>query len=180
MAKKNFRPGLSKAKSLRRKQKVVGVGEVVGRVLDIPRLRERLLHEEIFRQWRKVVGSGLIDKCQPTRIKRHTLYIDVKSSSWAHQLIYLQEEIIKRVNELAGGTLIASIHCRAVKVGRLKTLSGPFAKSEKLLSGALVSEAEELQWRKQTEASVKDPDLVEIICRMRCHCEARQRWLEKS
>ncbi len=180
MAKKFFQPVLVKPKRLRRKQKVVAVGDVVGRVLDAPRLRERLLHEEIFRQWRKVVGGGLIDKCQPTKIKRHTLYIDVKSSSWAHQLIYLQEEIINRVNNLAGVTLIAAIHCRAVKAGQLKTVSGSAEKGEKLLSGSLVSEAEELVWRKETETSVKDPELLEIICRMRCHCEARRRLAEKS
>ena len=180
MAKKFFRPALSKTKRLRRKQPVVVVGEVVGRVLDSPRLRQRLLHEDIFRQWRKVVGGGLIDKCQPTRIKRHILYIDVKSSSWAHQLIYMQEEIINRVNELAGATLIAAIHCRAVKVGQLKTVSGPAGKGGKVLPGALVSEAEELLWRKQTETLVKDPELVEILCRMRCHCEVRQRLVERS
>ncbi|MCD6430304.1 MAG: DUF721 domain-containing protein [Deltaproteobacteria bacterium] len=180
MAKKYFRPVLSKAKKLRRKQPVVAVGDVVGRVLDTPGLRQRLLHEDIFRQWRKVVGGGLIDKCQPTRIKRHILYIDVKSSSWAHQLIYLQEEIINRVNELAGVTLIAAIHCRAVKAGRLKTVSGSVEKGEKLQFGSLVSEAEEFSWRKQTETLVKDHELVEILCRMRCHCEVRQRLVERS
>ncbi len=180
MAKKNFWPTLSKANKSRRKQAVVAVGEVVGSILDTPKLRQRLLHEDIFRQWRKIVGGGLMDKCQPLRIKRNILYINVKNSSWAHQLIYMQEEIISRVNKLAGATLIAAIHCRAVKAKLLKPVGGPVGKSEKLQSGSLVSEAEELAWRKQTETLVKDPELVEIICRMRCHSEVRQRLVEKS
>ena len=178
MAKKFFRPALSPAKRSRRKQPVVRVGEVVGPILDNPKLHQRLLHEDIFRQWRKVVGGGLIDKCQPTRIKRHILYIDVKSSSWAHQLIYLQEEIINRVNELAGATLIASIHCRAVKAGQLKMVSETAGKGGKVQFCSLVTEAEELEWRKETEILVNDPELVEILCRMRCHCKTRQRMTE--
>ncbi len=184
MAGKFFRPTLTKGQKrgqkLRRKQKVVAVGDVVGGLLDTPQLRERLLHEEIFRQWRKIVGGGLLDKCQPTRIKRNILYIDVKSSSWAHQLIYLQEEIISRVNEFAGMTLIASIHCRAVKTGQLKTASGSIARGAEILPETLVSEAEEQTWRKQSEALVKDSELVDILCRMRLNCETRQRLWGKS
>ena len=181
MAKKFFRqPASAKAKKIRRKQKVVAVGEIVGGLLDTPQLRERLLHENIFRKWRKIVGGGLLDKCQPNRIKRNILYIDVKSSSWAHQLIYLQEEIISRVNDFAGMTLISAIHCRAVKVGRLQSVSGSAVGGETLMAGALVSEAEELAWHKQTETLVKDPDLVDILCRMRVRCETRQRLAAKS
>lgn len=179
MAKKNFWPTLSKAKKSRRNQPVLAIGEVVGPILDTPKLRQRLLHEDIFRQWYKIVGSGLIDKCQPLHIKRNILYIAVKSSSWAHQLIYMQEEIINRVNELAGATLIASIHCRAVKGKLLKTSGRAAETSKKLQLGSLVSEAEEMAWRKQTEILVKDTELVELICRMRCHCETRQRLAER-
>ena len=184
MAEKNFksfRPSLSKAQNLRRKpQPVVTVGAVVGPILKAPQLRLRLLHEDIFRQWRKVVGAGLLDKCQPTRIKRNILYIDVKSSSWAHQLIYMQEEIITRVNELSGALLIGAIHCRAVKAGKLKKANGSTEKGEELESGALVSEAEELNWRKEAEARVNDPELVEILCQMRVHSEVKQRLMERS
>jgi len=177
---RSFRPALTKAQKLRRNQPVVTVSEVIGTVLNTPELRLRLLHEKIFRQWRKIVGGGLLDKCQPNRIKRNILYIDVKNSSWAHQLIYLQEEIITRVNELAGALLISSIHCRAVKAGKLKQADGPAEKAEKLQSGALVSEAEELNWRKETETRIDDPELAEILCRMRVHSEIRQRMMERS
>ncbi|MBN2809708.1 MAG: DUF721 domain-containing protein [Deltaproteobacteria bacterium] len=177
MAKKFWQAQVpAKKQTLRRKQKVVAVGEVVGGLLDTPQLRERLLHENIFRQWRKIVGGGLLDKCQPTRIKRNILYLDVKNSSWAHQLIYLQEEIISRVNASAGRTLISAIHCRVVKAGPLQAREEPAA-AEKLSSAALVSEAEALTWRRQTEALVRDPELIDILCRMRCHCVARQRLM---
>ncbi|MEA3332926.1 MAG: DUF721 domain-containing protein [Pseudomonadota bacterium] len=184
MAEKNFRhfrPALTKAQKLRRKnQLVVMVGEVVGPILNTPKLRLRLMHEKIFRQWRKIVGGGLLDKCQPTRIKRGILYIDVKNSSWAHQLIYMQEEIITRVNELAGAILISSVHCRAVKAGKLKKVAVTTKKDGVLQSGALVSAVEEQNWRQETETRVSDPELVEIICQMRVHSAIRQRMMEKS
>ncbi|HDS15770.1 MAG TPA: DUF721 domain-containing protein [Proteobacteria bacterium] len=158
-----------------RRSQPLPVGTLVDGVLSSPKLKERLLHEDVFRQWRKVVGGGLVDKCQPVRIKHHTLYIEVKSSAWAHQLIYMQEEIIKRVNELVGKFLIATIHCRAVRTQDQFSIGARPAPREKPPLAALVSEAEADAWRRETETRVKDPELVEVLCRMRRHAVFRQR-----
>ena len=158
-------------------KQAVAVAEIIGGVLDTRPLKMRLMHEDIFRQWPKIVGKGLVDKCQPHRIKGHTLYLDVVSSSWAHQLIYLQEEIISRVNKLAGTLLIASIHCRAVKKRELKIIAGDGGSANKILSGDLVSEAETNKWQREIAAEVKDPDLCRLLSRMRCHSEIKRRAL---
>ena len=151
------------------------MAEIVGGVLDTRRLKMRLLHEDIFRQWQKIVGKGLVDKCQPRRIKGHTLHLDVISSSWAHQLIYLQEEIISRVNKLSGTLLIASIHCRAVKKRELEIVNYELKPAIPVLPGNLVSEAETKKWQREIAAQVKDPDLCALLSRMRCHSEIKRR-----
>ncbi|NPA25709.1 MAG: DUF721 domain-containing protein [Deltaproteobacteria bacterium] len=159
----------------------VAVGELLEKVLDNPKVRERLLHDRVFSQWRRIVGPGLLDKCRPVRIKRHILYIEVKNSSWAHQLIYMQEEIINRVNRLVGVVLITGIHCRAVKGGKLASLSERGEKNRGRPDfSSLVSEAEEEEWRSQICARVSDRDLAELLLRMRCSCEGRRRFLEKN
>jgi len=158
-------------------KQAVAVAEIVGGVLDARPLKMRLMHEDVFRQWRKIVGKGLVDKCQPRRIKGHTLYIDVVSSSWAHQLIYLQEEIISRVNKLVGTLLIASIHCRAVKKRELKIFNGDPGPANQVFSDDLVSETETEKWRNEIAAEVKDPDLCRLLSRMRCHSEIKRRAL---
>ncbi|MBN2706075.1 MAG: DUF721 domain-containing protein [Deltaproteobacteria bacterium] len=165
----------SRAPGRRRRSQPLPVGTLVEGVLSSPKLKERLLHEDVFRQWRKVVGGGLVDKCQPVRIKHHTLYIEVKSSAWAHQLIYMQEEIIKRVNELVGKLLIATIHCRAVRAKDPFSTGATPTLREKPYLEALVSEVEQEAWRRETETRVKDPELVEVLCRMRRHAVFRQR-----
>ena len=162
-------------RSKRRNKQAVAVAEIVGGVLDSRRLKMRLLHEDIFRQWQKIVGKGLVDKCQPRRIKGHTLHLDVSSSSWAHQLIYLQEEIISRVNKLAGTLLIASIHCRAVKKNELKKVDSDTGATVQVLRADLVSEAETRKWQSEIAAEVKDPDLCALLSRMRCHSEIKRR-----
>ncbi len=158
-------------------KQAVAVADIVGGVLDTRPLKMRLLHEDIFRQWRKIVGKGLIDKCQPRRIKGYTLHLDVVSSSWAHQLIYLQEEIISRVNKLAGTLLIASIHCRAVKKRELKVVVSDTESATQILPSNLVSEAETKKWQREIVAKVKDPDLSALLSRMRCHSEIKRRAL---
>lgn len=164
----------------RRNKQAIAVAEIVGGVLDTRSLKIRLLHEDIFRQWQKIVGKGLIDKCQPSRIKGHTLHLDVVSSSWAHQLIYLQEEIITRVNKLAGTLLIASIHCRAVKKRDLKIVDLADKSAIPVLNDSLVSPSETEQWRSEIAAKVKDPDLCDLISRMRCHSEIKRRTLQET
>jgi len=159
-------------------KQAVAVAEIIGGVLDVRPLKMRLLHEDIFRQWQKIVGKGLVDKCQPRRIKGHTLHLDVVSSSWAHQLIYLQEEIISRVNKLAGTLLIASIHCRAVKKRELKIVNGDGGFAAQIFSVDLVSEAETEKWQNEIAAEVKDPDLCRLLSRMRCHSEIKRRALQ--
>ena len=155
-------------------KRAVAVADIVGGVLDTRRLKMRLLHEDIFRQWRKIVGKGLVDKCQPRRIKGHTLYLDVVSSSWAHQLIYMQEEIIHRVNKLAGTLLIASIHCRAVKKRELKIVAAA-TESAVVLPEDLVSASETEKWQREIAARVKDSELCALLIRMRCHSEIKRR-----
>ncbi len=159
----------------RRNKQAIAVAEIVGGVLDTRRLKMRLLHEDIFRQWQKIVGKGLVDKCQPSRIKGHTLHLDVTSSSWAHQLIYLQEEIISRVNKLAGTLLIASIHCRAVKKKELKIVNPETKSVDQVFPVGLVSEAETRKWQSEIATQIKDPDLCALLSRMRCHSEIKRR-----
>ena len=159
-------------------KRAVAVADIVGGVLDTRRLKMRLLHEDVFRQWRKIVGKGLVDKCQPCRIKGHTLHLDVVSSSWAHQLIYMQEEIIRRVNKLAGTLLIASIHCRAVKKRELKINDTGTKSAVPFLSAELVSAAEAEKWQSEIAAQVKDSELCALLSRMRCHSEIKRRALQ--
>jgi hypothetical protein len=161
----------------RSNKQAVAVAEILGGVLEARPLKMRLMHEDVFRQWQKIVGKGLVDKCQPRRIKGHTLYLDVVSSSWAHQLIYLQEEIISRVNKLAGTLLIASIHCRAVKKSELKKVDSDTGPTVQVLRADLVSEAETRKWQSEIAAEVKDPDLCRLLSRMRCHSEIKRRAL---
>lgn len=162
-------------KKKRYNRRTIPVADIVGGVLDTRQLKMRLLHEDIFRQWQKIVGKGLVDKCQPRRIKGHTLHLDVSSSSWAHQLIYLQEEIISRVNRLAGTLLVASIHCRAVKKHELCKVNYDPEPATQILPDDLISEAETQKWQREIAAQVKDPELCALLSQMRCHSEIKRR-----
>jgi hypothetical protein len=155
----------------------VSVGSLVEKVLSHPRLQRRFLQEKVFRDWEKVVGEGLLNKCRPLRIKGETLQLEVKSSAWAHQLIYEQEEIVSRVNALAGEMLVTGIHCRIARGGRLPP---PQSKAERVSAApidyaALVGEQERERWRREIAGRIKDPELAEILLRLRCRSLGRYR-----
>ncbi len=156
---------------------VARAGELLDRVLDHPRIRERLLHERVFRRWPEIVGEGMLDKCRPLRIKRYTLYLEVKNSSWAHQFIYLQEQIITRINRLAGVVLVTAIHCRVARGGRLGKTPGGRRETKSKGCRELFAVDEVAAWERPIRERVKDPELAALLCRMRRHCEARKRFL---
>lgn len=153
---------------------------LVDGVLAAPRIRERLLQEKIFASWPQVVGVGLVDKCRPVKIKGKTIYLEVRSSAWAHQLIYLQEEVIKRVNKLAGKLLIANLHCRTVGKWQARE-SGLETSSHNYDPAAMLSSDELEDWRRQTQAVFGDnEELAELFFDLRRQLTGRQRWLEKK
>ncbi len=154
------------------------VASLVERVLNRPGLRTRYLREKLFRQWEKVVGAGLLDKCRPLKIRGGILYLEVKSNAWAHQLIYEQECIITRVNELVGELLVTGIHCRIARGGRLGELSAQTAAAGAVPSpdyAVWVSDEERKRWEEELAARVGDPELRELLLHLRCRCVGRQR-----
>jgi len=81
----------------------------------IPRLIKRLgltkkyqLHQ-LFYDWERVVGKGIALHVKPVRLDFHTLYLKADSPVWANQLVFMQEELLQRINGYAASHLVHEI-----------------------------------------------------------------------
>jgi len=60
----------------------------------------------VWHVWDSSVGDVVSKNAKPAAFKGRTLLVYVTSSTWIHQLQFLKEEIIAKLNKSLGKTLI--------------------------------------------------------------------------
>ncbi len=142
------------------------VRELLPEVLGRYRLRRKMDVYRIFSSWEEIVGPQLARKCQPLFIKKGTLHIRVVNHAWIHQLYFFQEEIIARFNELSRGRPpVVHLHFQLGEISSLPPVRPPRRRVE--LNPELMSAAEKKKLRQDVCRHVHDPELAEIIYRLR-------------
>lgn len=86
------------------------VSELVDRVLSGYHISEDVRRRRIVTEWSRIVGRKLATRTQPGRIQEGVLDVRVANSSWLHQMSFLTDELVQRVNQTVGKpTLIHDI-----------------------------------------------------------------------
>ena len=57
----------------------------------------------IVTEWRQLVGDRIAGKAWPDSLKNGILRVRVASSSWMHELGFLREALVKKINAVVGG-----------------------------------------------------------------------------
>lgn len=65
--------------------------------------------ERVWGAWEGAVGKTIAENTRPEAFRGKELLVYVNSSSWLHQLRFLQEDIIKKVNGALGADLVKEI-----------------------------------------------------------------------
>ena len=66
--------------------------------------------------WNQIVGESVSKNAQPSAFKGRLLLVEVNSSVWMHQLQFLKEDIIRKINETMGEEVVEDIK---FKIGTL-------------------------------------------------------------
>ena len=72
-------------------------------------LTEKLRECRALLAWEKAAGTALAARARPLRIRRGKLELAVPSAVWRAQLSFAKDDLVRRVNELAGETVIREI-----------------------------------------------------------------------
>ncbi|MBW1645987.1 MAG: DUF721 domain-containing protein [Deltaproteobacteria bacterium] len=152
-----------------REKRVGGGGlvkDLLPEVLGKYRLRRKMAVYRIFSRWEEIVGPQLAAKCQPLFIRQGTLHIRVVNHAWIHQLYFFQDKIIDRFNELSGGRpAVARLHFQLGEI--VPEPPPPPVRRRVPFNPELLSAAEKKKLRRDVCRHVHDPELAEILYRLR-------------
>jgi predicted nucleic acid-binding Zn ribbon protein len=84
-------------------------GDVLASLLEHRGLKENVRRHTALLWWDEAVGPKIAARARPVEIRGKTLFVDVRGSSWIHELSFLKEDILRKLNERVGGGAIEEI-----------------------------------------------------------------------
>lgn len=87
----------------------IALGEVLKNVLKPNRSDGNFDLTQIWNVWDRAVGPVIAENARPTGFKGKILLVYANSSPWVHQLQFLKEDIIQKLNNEVGEELVTDI-----------------------------------------------------------------------
>jgi predicted nucleic acid-binding Zn ribbon protein len=104
-------------KSGDKRSEFVHIGNVIDAVLKPYRSKPDFELKNVWDLWDGVVGKTIAQNARPAAFKGKLLIVHVSSSSWMHQLQFLKNDMIAKLNTALGKSLITEIK---FKIGPLR------------------------------------------------------------
>ena len=96
------------------------VNAVLERVLGSLNLGLKVKQYRIWDVWNSVVGEAIASQAQPQQIRAMVLWVTVSNSTWMQQLEFMKRQIVERINERIGETVIRDIRFRIGEITRME------------------------------------------------------------
>ena len=93
----------------KRKTKFVHIGSIIDDVIKSYRRESDAELIQVWNVWDGVVGEVLAQNARPAAFKGRVLLVHVSSSTWIHQLQFLKQEMIDKLNTALGKVLIEEL-----------------------------------------------------------------------
>lgn len=74
------------------------ISAILSRLLKGYGLEWAMAEHLIAQKWKEIAGDPIAAHTRPDRLRSRVLYIIVDSPTWRHQLSFLREELIRKVN----------------------------------------------------------------------------------
>ena len=132
----------------------------------------KIEENSLMKLWPKAVGQQIVLQTQPDCLKNGTLFVQTTSSIWVQQLHFMKEEILQKLNELAGKIAVKDIRFSVGhKLAQARTDANiPTAKK------SLLKERDKKMIAECT-TSLADRELATIFKRvMQAEINRRRRW----
>jgi predicted nucleic acid-binding Zn ribbon protein len=82
---------------------------LLGGALGRPEVLKAARAQIAMRKWSEVVGEAIAAKSMPDRYDHGTLWVVASGSAWAQEIRLRKEEIMARLNEIAGEHLFTDV-----------------------------------------------------------------------
>lgn len=152
------------------------IGDILQKVLTKRNIPHKAADRRLLDLWRRTVGPQIAARTLPETVKRGALYVLVSSPVWLHQLQFMKEEILQKMNELSGLEKIRSIF---LSIGEIPpspveaAAHPPHAEIPTLLA------KRDRDMMRESLDTIRDLELREILERAMTSEISRRRGLEK-
>jgi hypothetical protein len=85
------------------------LGEIIRKILKKRNIPNTLADRRLIELWRRAVGPQIAAQTHPDSLKRGSLFVRVSAPVWVHQLQFMKEEILCKINELNGKGEVRSL-----------------------------------------------------------------------
>jgi hypothetical protein len=152
------------------------LGEILQKILKSRNIPHTSTDRYLLNTWRRAVGPQIAAQTHPDTVKRGTLFVRVSAPIWLHQLQFMKEEILGKINEIYGKEEVLGLFFR---IGDIPP--PPPGGAEQLPPAAPLSElpARDRNMMRESLATVRDPELQEILERVMAREISRRRHSEK-
>lgn len=152
------------------------LGEILRKILKKKNIPSGGTDKRLLDLWRRAVGPQIAAQTLPDNIKRGTLFVRVSSPVWMHQLQFLKEEILARINELSENEGIKGLF---LSIGEIPP-PPPGASGASPSDPALPPlKGRDRNMVRESLEAVRDAELREILERVMTREIARRRQREK-
>jgi predicted nucleic acid-binding Zn ribbon protein len=160
-----------------RRRKGSSIPRLLGEILP-ETLKKKALHlpmkdRPLIDAWNRAVGSQISSKAQPDRLRDDVLYVRVSTSVWMHELQFMKQDIIAKLNGTLEGSPVTQIR---FFIGEVEAL--PANREDPTLIVARELEPDEKEFIDGAIADVTDPELKEVV--KRAMIRSIQRGLKDS
>lgn len=158
-----------------RQMKPEQLGEILRKIIKKKNIPAAGADRRLLDLWRRAVGPQIAAQTLPDNMKRGTLFVRVSSSVWMHQLQFLKEEILARLNGLSEKVEIKGLFFSIGEIPPPPGAAGVLPADPALppLKGR------DRNMMRESLAAVRDEELRQIIERVMTREIARRRQREK-
>jgi predicted nucleic acid-binding Zn ribbon protein len=91
------------------------LGSVINKIVSDSDIGKKIKKFNIFNHWPDIVGIDIGKKTKPEKLLRQTLYISVTSSTWANELNLMSGQLIKKINDFVGETVVKELRFKTAR-----------------------------------------------------------------
>ncbi len=152
------------------------LGEILQKILKKRNIPHTTTDRTLINTWRRAVGPQIAAQTYPDAVKRGTLFVRVSAPVWLHQLQFMKEEILGRINELSGKEEVRGLY---FTIGDIPSPPPGGAEQPPPASPLSALPNRDRNMMRESLATVRDPELQAILERVMAREISRRRHIEK-
>jgi hypothetical protein len=159
-----------------RQVKLEILGEILHKILKKRNIPHASTDRHLLNIWRKAVGPQIAAQTHPDTLKRGSLFVRVSAPVWLHQLQFMKEEILGKINELYTKEEVRNLF---LTIGELPSPPSGAAAQIPPDAPLFPLPVRDRNMMRESLATVRDTELREILERVMTREISRRRQREK-